>query len=246
MNNNSISNNESINLSEMIIPVVLLPKVVLKVAQSLDGKINTSSGQSKWITNNDSRLLTHKIRSESDAIIVGINTVMKDNPSLTVRLDNKIKVLWRVILNSSDNIPLDSNVFGDDYRNHTIMFVVDNDKNDKKLNNLKTAGVKIHKLKLINGDFDLNAVLEVLSTYQIKSVMVEGGAKTLSTFIAQNIFDELHIFIAPKIFGEGTSSFSGFDAKKITNSPKLILSDSKIIIDSENIENNIYLKLIKG
>lgn len=238
MDNNSTSNNEILQK--------VMPKVILKVAQSLDGKITTSTGQSKWITNNESRLLTHKIRSECDAIIVGINTIMKDNPALTVRLDNQIKVLWRVILNSTDNIPLNSNVFGDDYRNHTIMFVVDNSINDKKLNNLKTAGVKIHKLKLNNGDFDLNDVLTILLTYDIKTIMVEGGAKTLSTFIAQNIFDELHIFIAPKIFGEGTSSFSGFDAKKITNSPKLNLIDSKIIIDSENNENNIYLKFLKG
>lgn len=236
MENISVENNESLNL----------PKVILKVAQTLDGKINTSTGQSKWITNNDSRTLTHKIRSECDAIIVGINTVMKDNPILNVRLDNQIKVLWRIILNATDNIPLDSNVFGDEYRNRTIMFVVDNDKNDNKLNNLKTAGVKIHKLKLLKGDFDLKSVLDILLTYDIKAVLVEGGAKTLSTFIAQDIFDELHIFIAPKIFGEGTSSFSGFDARKITNSPKLVLTDSKIIMDSENIENNVYLKLVKG
>lgn len=221
-----------------------LPIVILKVAQTLDGKITTSTGQSKWITNEESRLLAHKLRLECDAILVGSTTVINDNPILNIRIGDNTKYIWRVIVNSKEKLPLDLNVFSDEHRKKTILFSTDKGAHKVRDSNLKAAGVNLHKLTTKKHEFDLHELLKTLkSQYNINKVLVEGGAKTLSTFIEQNLFNELHVFIAPKIFGEGKSSFQGFDAKSLANSPKLKLLETKIIRDRTGLEDNIYIIL---
>ncbi|MFY8161143.1 MAG: RibD family protein [Candidatus Kapaibacteriota bacterium] len=224
-----------------------LPKIIIKIAQTLDGKICTSNGQSKWITNEESRLLSHKLRLECDAILVGSNTIMKDNPKLNIRIGENEKLIWRVVLNAKNKIALDFNVFSDENRKKTILFFTEDAQNKIRQGNLISAGVNIHKLNLENDNFNLREVLTILKLkYNINKIIIEGGAKTISAFIKEDLFDEVHIFIAPKIFGAGISSFSGFDAKSISNSPKLKLSETKIIKDTKGDENNIYLKLVRS
>lgn len=224
-----------------------LPIVILKIAQTLDGKICTSSGQSQWITNEESRLFSHKIRLECDAILVGSTTIIKDNPQLNIRIGENVKYIWRVILNAKDKLSFELKVFGDDNRKKTILFYTAESENKIREGNLKAAGVNIHKLKLENDKFDLREILTILKTnYNINKILVEGGAKTLSSFIEADLFNEIHLFIAPKIFGEGISSFSGFDARAISKSPKLKLTETKIIKDIKGSEDNIYLKLVRS
>ena len=224
-----------------------LPKIIIKIAQSLDGKICTSTGQSKWITNEESRLYSHKLRYQCDAIMVGCNTIIKDNPQLNIRIGDNEKSIWRVILNSTNKIPLDMKVFSDENRKKTILFYTEESQNKIREGHLKTAGINIHKITQKNGEFDLTEILTILkSKYNINKIIVEGGAKTISSFLAANLYDEIHIFIAPKIFGDGISSFSGFDAKTISNSPNLKLIETKIIKDAKSNEDNIYLKLVRS
>ena len=136
------------------------------------------------------------------------------------------------------------NVFSDEHRKKTILFSTDKGAHKVRDSNLKAAGVNLHKLTTKKHEFDLHELLKTLkSQYNINKVLVEGGAKTLSTFIEQNLFNELHVFIAPKIFGEGKSSFQGFDAKSLANSPKLKLLETKIIRDRTGLEDNIYIIL---
>lgn len=224
-----------------------LPFIILKIAQTLDGKICTSNGQSKWITNEESRLLSHKLRLESDAILVGSQTILKDNPQLNIRIGESTKNIWRVVLNPKSKIQLDVNVFADENRKKTILFYTEKSVNKIREGNLKTAGVNLEKTPLTEDGFDLKAVLSTLkSKYNINKIIIEGGAKTLGKFIKADLFDEIHIFIAPLIFGEGVSSFSGFDAKSIAKSPKLKLSETKIVKDNDGDNDNIYLKLVRS
>lgn len=224
-----------------------LPIIILKVAQTLDGKIATSTGDSKWISNEESRLLSHKLRLDCDAVLVGATTILKDNPQLNVRIGENVKYIWRVIVNSKEKLSLDMQVFSDEGRKKTILITPEKGAYKIRDGNLKVAGINVHSFPLQNNSFDFTVILkELKKTYNINKILIEGGAKTLSTFLEKGLFDEVHLFIAPKIFGEGKSVFSGFDARTVSNSVKLKIVDTKIIKGLKDEEDNIYVKLNKS
>lgn len=175
--------------------------IELKLAQTLDGKIATCSGHSKWITSSQSRQLVHQHRQKYDAIMVGGNTAKIDNPRLTVRLDAHIEPKIRLIMTKTGDLPAHLDIFCDEYKEKTYLVV--------------PAGVTpkldwqfISAPLDQEGNIDLVALSQVLyQDYQICSVYVEGG-KTLHTmYLQQNAFDRLSIFIAPKLMGSGMAPF---------------------------------------
>lgn len=187
-----------------------LPYVILKTAMTLDGKIATSTGDSKWISNEQSRQYVHEIRHRVSAIMVGINTVLTDDPSLTTRLEEKQGVNpVRIIVDSTCRIPLESKVLNLTSKAHTI--IATTDKADKqKINQLKEKGTRIVTTHSKNGKVDLNNLMEQLGEMNIDSILLEGGGTLNYSALEAGIVDKVISFIAPKIIGgTGQTPVSG-------------------------------------
>ena len=181
------------------------PFVATKYAMTLDGKIATSNGDSKWITNEKSRKYGHYLRSVYDAILVGKNTVIKDNSSLTCRYV-KGKNPIRIVLDSRLEVPLDSNVFTDGMA-QTILVVADESEIDNKkiakINEYKN--VSILKIPSKNGKIDLNILFKKLGENNITSIFVEGGSEVHGTIFDEGLVNRAYVFIGMKIIGGNNS-----------------------------------------
>lgn len=222
------------------------PFVYLKQAQTLDGYIATSTGDSKWITNKLARKKGHELRHQTAGIMVGIKTVLADNPSLTARLDSiEAKDSLRIILDPFLEIPIDSKIINQKSEAETLIITAAEfppaaaAKTIKKREEiLKKEKVKLISFALDNNNFfDLKEILKYLHKQKIASILVEGGAKLSHSFLAQKLIDKFYYFIAPKIYGgnDGCASFSG-------SGPKLMADAVNLeIIEQRNLADNILL-----
>ena len=175
------------------------PFVVLKVAMTLDGKIATATGQSKWITNETSRAYGYKLRDIYDGIMVGINTVIEDNPMLTARVDGGKNPI-RIVVDSSLKIDINANVVQDKSAK-TIIATTDKADKDKILK-LQAQDVDVIVVdKDENDKVDIEKLLDILGQQNICSILVEGGATLSGSFVARKLVDKVYFFIAPKIIG---------------------------------------------
>lgn len=175
------------------------PFIVLKAAMTLDGKIATATGQSKWITNETSRAYGYKLRDIYDGIMVGINTVIEDNPMLTVRVDGGKNPI-RIVVDSSLKIDINANVVQDKSAK-TIIATTDKANKDKilKLQAQDVDVIVVDKDK--NDKVDIEKLLDILGQQNICSILVEGGATLSGSFVAKKLVDKVYFFIAPKIIG---------------------------------------------
>lgn len=175
------------------------PFVVLKTAMTLDGKIATATGQSKWITNETSRAYGYKLRDIYDGIMVGINTVIEDNPMLTARVDGGKNPI-RIVVDSSLRIDINANVVQDKSAK-TIVATTDKADKDKilKLQAQDVDVIVVDKDK--NDKVDIEKLLDILGQQNICSILVEGGATLSGSFVAKKLVDKVYFFIAPKIIG---------------------------------------------
>ena len=175
------------------------PFVVLKAAMTLDGKIATATGQSKWITNETSRAYGYKLRDIYDGIMVGINTVIEDNPMLTARVDGGKNPI-RIVVDSSLRIDINANVVQD---KSAKTIVATTDKADKdKILKLQAQDVDVIVVdKDENDKVDIEKLLDILGQQNICSILVEGGATLSGSFVAKKLVDKVYFFIAPKIVG---------------------------------------------
>lgn len=177
-----------------------LPYIVVKAAVSLDGKIATSTGRSKWITGPESRAYAHQLRDSCDAVMVGIGTVLADNPALTARIpgrENRDPV--RVILDSRARIPLDARVLSRSSAAPAIIAVTA-EAPLIRIEALQRAGAEV--LVVNNGPrVNLIELIKLLGRKEITSILVEGGAGIHGSAFAARIVDKVIWFIAPKIFG---------------------------------------------
>ena len=175
------------------------PFVVLKAAMTLDGKIATAIGQSKWITNETSRAYGYKLRDIYDGIMVGINTVIEDNPMLTARVDGGKNPI-RIVVDSSLKIDINANVVQDKSAK-TIIATTDKADKDKilKLQAQDVDVIVVDKDK--NDKVDIEKLLDILGQQNICSILVEGGATLSGSFVAKKLVDKVYFFIAPKIIG---------------------------------------------
>ena len=197
-----------------------LPFVTVKFAQTLDGRIATAQGSSRWISSPESLKLAHKLRAHHDAIMVGVGTVLADNPELTVRLV-KGRNPTRVILDSRLRIPLDAKVLMNQETARTLVAATPA-ADKEKLAALRWMGIEV----LIvppdkQGKVDLKQLLKMLAQRQISSLLVEGGAETITSFLRLNLVDKLVVFIAPKIMGKGTDAVGELNITDISKSLKL-------------------------
>ena len=177
-----------------------LPFIVAKAAVSLDGRIATSTGKSKWITGPESRVYAHQLRDCYDAIMVGVGTVLADDPFLTARLPGReSRDPVRVILDSRARTPLDARVLNKQSKARTIIAVTAGAPSEK-VEALKKAGAEV--LVVNEGiQVDLVELIKLLGKKEITSVLLEGGAGVHGSAFTAGIVDKVVWFIAPKIFG---------------------------------------------
>jgi diaminohydroxyphosphoribosylaminopyrimidine deaminase/5-amino-6-(5-phosphoribosylamino)uracil reductase len=219
---------ESKRLNEAYIKYIRtgLPFVILKIASSLDGKIATASGESKWITGEKSRKMVHRLRSEVDAVMVGIGTVLKDDPLLNVRLI-KGRDPHRVILDRQLRIPLNLKVLNLKSDAKTYIVTVP-DAPEDKIMALKQKGAEVIHVDSKDGYLDLFKLMKILGTLGITSLMIEGGSETSASALREGIVDKVIIFMSPKIIGgqDSKDAVGGKSPERLSDA--IILKDLKL------------------
>lgn len=175
------------------------PFVCLKWAMTLDGKIATHAGDSKWVSGEASRAYAHQLRHRYAAILVGVNTVIEDNPSLNVR-HQKGKDPYRIVVDSQGRIPLSSRMLYLKGDAPTIIATTDA-MPDSTEKTLTQSGSQVWRLPDVKGRVDLNTLLQKMKSESLDSVLVEGGGEIHWSFLSQKLFDKVVCFIAPKIAG---------------------------------------------
>lgn len=191
---------EAARLNEAFIKFIteMMPFVTLKIAQSLDGKIATSLGESKWITGTQARKCVHRLRNDVDAVLVGIGTVLQDNPSLDCRIRGGIDP-YRVIVDTHLRIPSDVRVLR--HRDGKTIIATTSMANKRTVSRLRSEGHTVLIIRRYNGRVDLRILMKELAKRNITSVMIEGGATLNASALSRGIVDKVLIFCAPKIIG---------------------------------------------
>lgn len=171
-----------------------VPFVALKMAQSIDGKIATKTGESKWITGERARRMVHKLRSEYDAVLVGCGTILADDPSLTSYGLGRDPV--RIVLDGKGKVPLSARVF----RNDVKRFVFTTTQASPSwIEGLRNIGVEV--IVSEGEEVDLREMLKELGKRGIASLLVEGGGETAASFLEWGVVDKIFFFFAPLIIG---------------------------------------------
>ena len=192
-----------------------LPFVTVKFAQTLDGRIASSTGHSRWISSPASRKIAHRLRAHNDAILAGIGNVMTDDPELTTRLVRGRNPL-RVILDSKLRIPPAAKVLADQEAAQTLVVTIPAADKDK-LSALRKSGIEVLTTPPDeSGRVDIRRLLKTLGERQISSLLVEGGGDIITSFLRLGVVDRLVVFIAPKILGKGIDSVKELDITDIS------------------------------
>ena len=208
---------ESRSLNEAYIKYITkgMPFVTLKIAQTLDGKIATASGESKWITGPEARKAGHRLRDQHDAILVGINTVLTDDPSLTARIAGGRDPV-RVIVDSSLRTPPKARIITQRSAARTIVATLASAPGNT-MKRLQAAGAEIVLVKSDQGRIDLRDLMKKLGMRDIMSVLVEGGAEVHSSALRSGIADKVVMYIAPTLMtgADSLCSVGGTSPKKL-------------------------------
>lgn len=184
------------------------PFIHLKMGQTLDGKIATIMGKSKYITSELSLRRVHEYRHAYDAILIGANTLETDNPHLTVRHPdlNSPSQPWRIVICRMERVNFTMNLFSDDLKQKTIVITTTKDyiKNAKKVKMLTEVGIDVIEIaENSSGEIDMAELLNELGNRKITSVLVEGGKTIYTNLLAAGLYDKVSLFIAPIILGKG-------------------------------------------
>jgi diaminohydroxyphosphoribosylaminopyrimidine deaminase/5-amino-6-(5-phosphoribosylamino)uracil reductase len=199
-----------------------LPFVILKAAVSLDGKIATRTGDSHWISGERSRMRVHELRDQSDALMVGIGTIRRDDPLLTTRLPSGGRDPIRVIVGGRRPLPLDARVFGRTSSSPTWVAVTP-DAPDERIDALERHGLTVIEAGGSDGRVNLRHLLKRLGEREITSVMIEGGEGIFTSAITAGIVDKFFIFLAPILIGGRTapSLFGGAGVEHLLQATRL-------------------------
>lgn len=187
-----------------------LPYITIKMAQSVDGKIADTKGRSKWITSKTSRQFVHKLRSQNDAVMIGINTLIKDDPLLTNRTRNQIKKQpFRIVADTNLSTPLGSRILKNSkIKGGEVLIVGGKGASLKKKASLEKKGAKVILLPGKGNRVDLVRLMRYLADMNVMSVLCEGGGELSASLLKDKLVDEVFFFISLRIIGGRTSPTS--------------------------------------
>ncbi|MFQ5585273.1 MAG: bifunctional diaminohydroxyphosphoribosylaminopyrimidine deaminase/5-amino-6-(5-phosphoribosylamino)uracil reductase RibD [Thermodesulfobacteriota bacterium] len=199
------------------------PYVTLKLATTLDGRIATKTGESQWITGERPRRLVHRMRSITDAVMVGSGTVLRDDPSLTTRY-GKGRDPVRVVVDSTMRIPLKAKVFGPGGK---LIVATTRRAGKRKIEEAKERGATVLILPSTKEGVHLGRLMARLGEMGIMSIMIEGGGELAASSVRSGIVDKLCLFFAPKVIGgDGVPVIEGFGVRRLVES--LTVRDMRI------------------
>jgi diaminohydroxyphosphoribosylaminopyrimidine deaminase/5-amino-6-(5-phosphoribosylamino)uracil reductase len=208
------------------------PWVIAKWAMTLDGKIATATGDSKWITSVEARRFAHRVRGRVDAVIVGIGTALADDPELTCRLSRPRRVARRVVLDSRARLPVDSPLVRT-ARDVPVLVAVSAGAPCKRTHALMEHGCHVVQLPSDRGRVDVGSLLELLGSLEMTNVLVEGGGAVLGSFLDAGEVDEVMAFVGPSIIGgEGKAPVAGTGADKIAEALRIASLSTRRLGDS--------------
>lgn len=211
-----ILENEAKKINKVFIKYITkkIPYICVKVGQSLDGKIATRSFDSKWVTSGAARNFAHKLRRDFDAIMVGVNTAIRDNPRLSGTSKN-----IKIVADTNLKTPLDSKIFDDG----KIIIVTTKKITDNKVAKLIKKGAQIINVGVKNRQVNLRQMMRELAALEISKILVEGGGELIGSLFDEKLVDEAKFFIAPKIIGGrcAVSSVAGKGFGRIDKAAKL-------------------------
>ncbi len=192
------------------------PAITISYAQTLDGRIATRDGQSQWISGSESLVFAHQLRAQHDAIMVGVGTVLQDNPRLTVRLAQGRDPL-RVVVDSMLRTPLDAAVLADGAASRTIIATTDRAPAER-IEGVRALGAAVLVLPATNtAQVDLHALLDALRDRGSASIMVEGGARLITALLRQQLVNRIAVCVAPKILGAGLDAVGDLHIRALRN-----------------------------
>jgi diaminohydroxyphosphoribosylaminopyrimidine deaminase/5-amino-6-(5-phosphoribosylamino)uracil reductase len=203
-----------------------LPFVTLKAAVTLDGRIAARSGESKWLTGERARREAHRMRSQSGAVLVGVGTVLADDPELTVRLVRGRDPL-RVVLDSELRTPLRAKLVRSARKVPTLIFHGPNAKRARAAQ-LAKAGVELCAIPRRRSGLDLRRALQALAERGVTRVLVEGGARVHGALLAAGLVDEAAVFVAPLILGDAKAHPLADTGRNVALGEAWSLRDPKI------------------
>lgn len=177
------------------------PHVTLKAAMTVDGKIADARGASRWITGEAARREAHRLRSEADAILVGVETALRDDPALTVRLDHPWpREPWRVVLDSTGRTPPTARVITAATPARALI-ALGADADAGRVRALEGAGATVLRCPAVHGRVDPRAVLDELFARDVRAALVEGGGEVHGAFVDADLVDRVALFVAPRLLG---------------------------------------------
>ncbi len=190
-----------------------MPYITLKIAQSMDGRIATANGHSRWITSEPSRTFVHRMRRENDAVIIGVGTVNADDPQLSVR-HVKGRTPFRIVLDSALSIPIHCQLLKDAYREKTVIATCAKDV--RKIDIIEQGGARVWQF---DGSSDnhvpLPDLLHRMAGEGMSSAMVEGGKQVFTSFICSGLADRFVAIMAPKLLGAGIEAIGDLGIKAV-------------------------------
>ena len=198
------------------------PYVILKWAQSIDGKIATRTGDSQWISSPQSRRLVHRLRARVDGVMIGINTVLSDNPRLTARDVPLRRTATRIVLDT--HLQMDPQCRLASTADQVPVLVITSPEalrtRNRRAKQLEERGLSLQPCRLRNGRINLASALGHLGNRQMTNLLVEGGGRVLADFLDHHLADEAYAFIAPKLIGgaDATTAFGGRGAALVSRS----------------------------
>lgn len=212
------------------------PYVIMKAAVTADGKIAAYTGDAKWITNEKSRAHSHETRKRAAAILVGVNTVIADDPMLDCRAENPSNPV-RVICDSSLRIPLNSKIMLTAKEIETYIATVSDDA--EKINAIQSLGAHIIKTASKDGRVDMEDLMQRLGEKKLDSILAEGGGEIHSSMIKEKLVNKVQIYIAPKIIGgDGKNAVAPMGVSLVSDAlmlknPVIRRFDDDILIEYE-------------
>ncbi|MDQ4068975.1 MAG: RibD family protein [Actinomycetota bacterium] len=212
-----------------VVPKADRPYVVVKYAQTVDGRIATSTGDAKWISGEAERRISHALRAACDGVLVGIGTVLLDDPQLTVRMVPGASPL-RIVLDSTLRLPDDAKVLDADAG--TLIVTSDRSSPSRRLH-LEGRGVRVRVVPASPEGVDLRVALRAVHDEGVSSLLVEGGAKVITSLLSRRLVDRIVVGVAPKIFGDGTDAVGPLGVTRVEHA--IALTNRSVHITPDDV-----------